>query len=174
MGRKNYWFLLVIIFGVLSIFICTNIPFQLGLDLRGGSQLTLEVQPTEEITKITSNEIEGVKAVLDKRVNGLGVSDSQLQTIGTNQLLLELPGEQDPSGAAKVLGETALLEFRIQKIGTEAELKDLQTERNSVDSIIKLLLENNNSAQLIKELNINNEVNKLFEKYNIKSNYYYR
>ena len=104
MGKKNYWFLVVIIFAVLSIFICTNIPFQLGLDLRGGSQLTLEVQPTQEIKKITPNEIEGVKAVLDKRVNGLGVSDSRLQTVGTNQFLLELPGEQDPSGAAKVLG----------------------------------------------------------------------
>ncbi len=170
MGRKNYWFIVVIIFAVLSIFICTNIPFQLGLDLRGGSQLTLEVQTTEEITKITPNDIEGVKAVLDKRVNGLGVSDSQLQTIGTNQLLLELPGEQDPSGAAKVLGETALLEFRIQKNGTEAQLKDLQTQRNRVESIIKLLEENNNSAQLIKELNINNEINNLFDKYNIKSN----
>ncbi len=81
MGRKNYWFLVVIILSVLCIFICTNLPFQLGLDLRGGSQLTLEVQPTEDIKKITSNEIEGVKAVLDKRVNGLGVSDSQLKTV---------------------------------------------------------------------------------------------
>ena len=169
MGRKNYWFFVVIILAVLSIFICTNIPFQLGLDLRGGSQLTLEVQPTEEITKITSDQIDGVKAVLDKRVNGLGVSDSQLQTIGKNQLLLELPGEQDPSGAAKVLGETALLEFRIQKNGTEDKLRDLQTQRNSVESIIKLLEENNNSAQLIKELNINNQINNLFERFNIKS-----
>jgi len=170
MGRNNYWFLVVIIFAILSIFICTNLPFQLGLDLRGGSQLTLEVQPTTNIVKITSNEMEGVKAVLDKRVNGLGVSDSQLQTVGTNQLLLELPGEQDPSGAAKVLGETALLEFRIQKNGTETKLRDLQTQRNRVESTIKLLDENNNSAQLIKEINVNNEINKLFEKYNIQSN----
>ncbi len=169
MGRKNYWFFVVIIFAVLSIFICTNIPFQLGLDLRGGSQLTLEVKPTEEITKITSNEMEGVKAVLDKRVNGLGVSDSQLQTVGTNQLLLELPGEQDPKGAAKVLGETALLEFRIQKIGTEVQLRDLQTQRNTIESIIKLLEDNNNSAQLIKEINIDKDINNLFEKYNIQS-----
>ena len=169
MGRKNYWFLFVILFAIFSIFICTNIPFQLGLDLRGGSQLTLEVQPTKEITKITPNEIEGVKAVLDKRVNGLGVSDSQLQTVGTNQLLLELPGEQDPSGAAKVLGETALLEFRIQKNDTAAQYRDLQTQRNSVESIINLLEENNNSAQLLKEININNDINQLFEKYNIQS-----
>ncbi len=170
MGRKNYWFLIVIIFAILSIFICTNIPFQLGLDLRGGSQLTLEIQPTEEITKITSNDIEGVKAVLDKRVNGLGVSDSQLQTIGTNQLLLELPGEQDPSDAAKVLGETALLEFRIQRNGTEDQLRVLQAQRNSIESIINLIDQNINSAQLIKEINTSNDINKLFEKYNIKTN----
>ena len=169
MGRRNYWFLVVIILAVLSIFICINIPFQLGLDLRGGSQLTLEIQPTDEITKITPNEIEGVKAVLDKRVNGLGVSDSQLQTIGSNQLLLELPGEQDPSGAAKVLGETALLEFRIQKNGTESKLRDLQIQRNKIESNIQLL-EENNSAQLLKELNIRDDINKLFEKYNIQSN----
>ena len=170
MGRNNYWFLVLIILGVLSIFICTNIPFQLGLDLRGGSQLTLEVQPTEEITKITTNEMEGVKAVLDKRVNGLGVSDSQLQTVGTNQLLLELPGEQDPSGAAKVLGETALLEFRLQKVGTESQLKDLQSKRNRVESFIELLEKNKNSAQLVKEINVNTEINKLFENYNIQTN----
>ena len=161
MGRKNYWFLFVILFGILSTFTIIKNPFQLGLDLRGGSQLTLEVKTTEEVTKITSKEIEGVKAVLEKRVNGLGVSDSQLQTVGTNQLLLELPGEQDPAGAAKVLGETALLEFRIQKNGTETKLRDLQTQRNSVESIIKLLEENNNSAQLIKEININNKINQL-------------
>ena len=170
MGRKNYWFLVVIIFAVLSVFICTNIPFQLGLDLRGGSQLTLEVQPTEEIPKITSNEIEAVKSVLDRRVNGLGVSDSQLQTVGNNQLLLELPGEQDPSGAAKVLGETALLEFRVQKVNTDFKLKDLQTQRNRVENIINLLQENNSSTQLIKEINVNNEINELFERYNIQSN----
>ena len=160
----------VILFAVLSIFTITKNPFQLGLDLRGGSQLTLEVQTTQEITKITSNEIEGVKAVLEKRVNGLGVSDSQLQTVGTNQLLLELPGEQDPSGAAKALGKTALLEFRIQKNGTDSQLRDLQTQKRSVESILKLLDENNNSAELIKEINTNNEINNLFEKYNIKSN----
>ena len=57
MGRKNYWFLVVIILAVLSIFICTNLPFQLGLDLRGGSQLTLEIKPTKEITKITTNKL---------------------------------------------------------------------------------------------------------------------
>ena len=35
--------------------------------------------------------------------------------------------DQDPSGAAKVLGETALLEFRIQKKGSENQYKELKT-----------------------------------------------
>jgi preprotein translocase subunit SecD len=53
------------------------------------------------------------------------VSESTLQTIGDDQLLLQLPGEQDPSRAAKVLGTTALLEFRAQKPGTEREMSGL-------------------------------------------------
>ena len=169
MGRNNYWFLFIVFFVIISIFIFTKIPFQLGLDLRGGSQLILEIQPTKEITNISTNEIEGVKSVLDKRVNGLGVSDSKLQTIGSNQLLLELPGEQDPSRAAKVIGETALLEFRVQKNNTEPKLKDLQSLRNKVDSIINLLDKNSNSALLIKEINVNSQINDLFEKYNISN-----
>ena len=171
MSRQNYWLGFIIALAILSLYICKSFPFQLGLDLRGGSQLTLEVQPTKEITKITSNQIEAVKAVLDKRVNGLGVADSQLQTIGTDQLLLELPGEQDPSAAAKVLGETALLEFRVQKIGTKDSLKELQSLRSSVSRIIKLLETTNNESlnisQLIKE---DNEIASLFKRYNLLTN----
>ncbi len=168
MSRQNYWLGFIISLGILCLYVCINFPFQLGLDLRGGSQLTLEVKPTTEIIKISSDQIEAVKAVLDKRVNGLGVADSQLQTIGTNQLLLELPGEQDPSGAAKVLGETALLEFRVQKVGTNDSLKELQSLRSQVSRIIKILETSNNESlkinQLFKE---NNQIATLFKKYNL-------
>ena len=63
MSRKNYWFLVIILFAVLSIFICTNIPFQLGLDLRGGSQLTLEVQPTEDIPTPYNGNLENLTII---------------------------------------------------------------------------------------------------------------
>ncbi len=168
MSRQNYWLGFIIALAILCFYVCTNFPFQLGLDLRGGSQLTLEVQPTKEFTKISSDQMEAVKAVLDKRVNGLGVADSQLQTIGTDQLLLELPGEQDPSGAAKVLGETALLEFRVQKVGTRDSLKELQALRSRVSGFIKILETRNNKSlninPLIKE---NNDLVNLFKKYNL-------
>ncbi|MCP4973405.1 MAG: protein translocase subunit SecD, partial [Prochlorococcus sp.] len=102
----------------------------------GGSQLTLEVQPAGEITRVKSEQLEAVKVVLDRRVNGLGVAESTLQTIGEDQLVLQLPGEQDPSRAAKVLGSTALLEFRAQKPGTESELRNLTRLRAQARAIL--------------------------------------
>jgi preprotein translocase subunit SecD len=98
---------------------------QLGLDLRGGSQLTLQVMPAGAIKQVKSEQLEAVKDVLDRRINGLGVAESTLQSVGDDQLVLQLPGEQDPSRAAKVLGTTALLEFRAQKPGTEQEMTGL-------------------------------------------------
>ncbi|MEB3290811.1 MAG: protein translocase subunit SecD [Leptolyngbya sp.] len=94
----------------------------LGLDLRGGSQLTIQVQPTEAIPTITEREMEAVQSVVEGRVNGLGVSEAIVQQLGNDQLLVQLPGINDPQQAERVLGGTAQLEFRAQKAGTEQQL----------------------------------------------------
>ncbi len=132
MFRQQGWFAFLLALVIAALSICINLPFQLGLDLRGGSQLTLEVKPVDDFKEISSEQVEAVKAVLDRRVNNLGVAESTLQTIGTNQLILELPGEQEPSKAARVLGKTALLEFRAQKPGTKDLMKSLQSLRSEV------------------------------------------
>ena len=61
MARHQGWFALILALAIAAGVVLVKNPLFLGLDLRGGSQLTLEVQPTQEISKITSNEIEGVK-----------------------------------------------------------------------------------------------------------------
>ncbi len=142
MARQQGWFALILALSIAAYSVCVNFPLQLGLDFRGGSQLTLEVQPVGDIEDVKIEQLEAVKSVLDRRVNGLGVAESTLQTIGDDQLILQLPGEQDPSRAAKVLGETALLEFRAQKIGTDAEVKKLQTLRKQLTSIVSLIKSN--------------------------------
>ncbi|MFL0759305.1 MAG: protein translocase subunit SecD [Prochlorococcus sp.] len=147
MARQQGWFALILALAIAAGSVCANFPLELGLDLRGGSQLTLEVQPAGEITRVKSEQLEAVKAVLDRRVNGLGVAESTLQTLGDDQLVLQLPGEQDPSRAAKVLGETALLEFRAQKPGTEEEVRNLQRLRRQVESILKLKQERAKSGE---------------------------
>lgn len=136
MARQQGWFALLLALVISAFLLCINLPFQLGLDLRGGSQLTLEVQPINISEKVNSEQLEAVQLVLDRRVNGLGVAESSLRTVGSDQLILELPGEQEPSRAARVLGKTALLEFRAQRAGTRIEMQRLQRLRSQLRGII--------------------------------------
>ncbi len=148
MARQQGIFALILALAIAAGAVCNTFPLELGLDLRGGSQLTLEVQPTEQVPRVTANDVEAVQAVLDRRVNGLGVSESTLQTIGTNQLLLELPGEQDPSRAARILGETALLEFGAQKPGTDDLMKELKQLRFQIQFLKTQYLNNEDQFDL--------------------------
>jgi|TARA_B100000073_G_scaffold246303_1_gene206764 preprotein translocase subunit SecD len=136
MARQQGWFALILALAIAAAAVLSSFPLQLGLDLRGGSQLTLEVQPAGEITTIGAEQMEAVKAVLDRRVNGLGVAESTLQTVGEDQLVLQLPGVTDPTRAADVLGSTALLEFRAQQEGTQEEVQSLRQLKAQLLSVL--------------------------------------
>lgn len=122
MGKYRLWLGIIVVLVILAIVVLVQIPTRLGLDLRGGSQLTLQVQPTAEIPTITERELEAVQRVVEGRVNGLGVSEAIVQQLGNDQLLVQLPGISDPEQAERVLGGTAQLEFRAQRAGTEQQL----------------------------------------------------
>ena len=136
MARQQGWFALILALAIAASSILITYPIKQGLDLRGGSQLLLEVQPAGSITKITKTELESVKSVLDRRVNSLGVAESTLQTVGDNQLVVQLPDVTDASKAAEKLGKMALLEFRAQKPGISEEMRGLQRLRSQVKSIL--------------------------------------
>ena len=171
MARQQGWFAFILALAFAAGAVCANFPLQLGLDLRGGSQLTLEVQPSEEIQKVDSEQLEAVKAVMDLRVNGLGVSESTIQTIGNNKLVVQLPGEQDPSRAAEILGSTALLEFRAQKRGTQNELRDLQRIKRQSENILKSYRTNSKDLDSSLELKLDRDQIELSQKIlNIDSN----
>ena len=146
MARQQGWFALILALAIAAgaLLFSWNTPEtplgqRLGLDLRGGSQLTLQVLPAGAIKTVQKEQLDAVKEVLDRRINGLGVAESTLQTVGDDQLVLQLPGEQDPSRAAKVLGTTALLEFRAQKPGTEQRMQELlNLKRQATALLIRL------------------------------------
>jgi preprotein translocase subunit SecD len=146
MARQQGWFALILALAIAAgaLLFSWNTPEtplgqRLGLDLRGGSQLTLQVLPAGVIKTVQKEQLDAVKEVLDRRINGLGVAESTLQTVGEDQLVLQLPGEQDPSRAAKVLGTTALLEFRAQKPGTEQRMQELlNLKRQATALLIRL------------------------------------
>ncbi len=136
MARQQGWFALILALAIAAGVLLVQFPLQLGLDLRGGSQLTLQVLPAGTIKRVEREQLEAVKEVLDRRINGLGVAESTLQTVGTDQLVLQLPGEQDPSRAARVLGTTALLEFRAQKNGTEQQMRGLLALKRQAQAVL--------------------------------------
>jgi preprotein translocase subunit SecD len=87
-----------------------NVKINEGLDLQGGVQLLLEADPPAG-TKIDSGTMQGVRDTIEKRVNGLGVSEPVVQTRGSNQVVVELAGATDPEEATRIVQKTALLEI---------------------------------------------------------------
>ena len=130
MEKQRTFVILIIVLVAAAIFTLVNLPLQLGLDLRGGSQLTIQLQTTPEVSEITSEKLEGVKTVISKRVNGLGVSEAVVQSVGEDRILVQLPGVSDPETAERVLGGTALLDFRkeTKNLEIQAEYQVKQQE----------------------------------------------
>ena len=123
MQKQKAYIVLILGLVAAAIAILITIPPQLGLDLRGGAQLTIQVNPTKEQpdVKPTANDIEAVQRVLENRINEFGVSETTVQTIGEDKILIQLPGESQPEEAERRLKGTAKLEFKEQRQGTEGD-----------------------------------------------------
>ena len=83
----------------------------LGLDLRGGSHIVLQAQPTEQ-REIDNDVMEGIQNIIERRVNSLGMSDVTVQREGRDRIIVELPAVDNPNEAMEVIGRTAVLSFR--------------------------------------------------------------
>lgn len=121
MEKQRTFIILIIILVITAIVTLVNLPLQLGLDLRGGSQLTLQLQTTPEVPEISQDKLDGVRTVISNRVNGLGVSEAVVQSVGDDRILVQLPGVSDPKEAERVLGGTAQLDFRTQTDNPEIQ-----------------------------------------------------
>jgi preprotein translocase subunit SecD len=93
-----------------------DIPFVLGLDLQGGTQLIYEANVDGIPESDRSTSLEGVRDVIERRVNATGVSEPVVQvnkTISGNyRVIVELAGIKNVNDAIKMIGETPLLEFK--------------------------------------------------------------
>ncbi|RPI83956.1 MAG: protein translocase subunit SecD [Chloroflexi bacterium] len=82
----------------------------LGLDLVGGAQVLLEANLPEG-QEVTSEQMETALAIIEDRVNGLGLSETVVQRAGDRFIVVEIPDVEDPLMAEAAIKETALLEF---------------------------------------------------------------
>lgn len=100
--------------------------FVLGLDLAGGSSLTYKADTERLPEEVNVDEsIESLRDVIERRVNLFGVREPTVTTQFSRlaqewRLVVELPGVADVNQAAKLIGETPVLDFRTEKKGAKA------------------------------------------------------
>ncbi len=109
---------LIVILAIFAFAVCALIfpwfgreQMRLGLDLQGGIHMVYradlsQVEPGEE-----ADIIEGVVAVLNNRINPLGVTEPVIQRQGRDRILVELPGLSITDKEKERLSRVALLEF---------------------------------------------------------------
>ncbi|MFH0956186.1 MAG: peptidylprolyl isomerase [Candidatus Falkowbacteria bacterium] len=95
-----------------------EVPFRLGLDLLGGTQLIYQADVSVLSAAEKGNAVEGVRDVIERRINVFGVSEPNVQINRTSggdyRIIVEMAGIKDVKQAIQMIGETPLLEFKEQ------------------------------------------------------------
>lgn len=100
-------------------------PWHLGLDLVGGSHLVYQIDLSKVAATDQDSVVQGLRDVIEKRVNLFGVSEPQVYTAQTGnqaQLIVDLAGVKDVTDAINQIGQTPLLDFReVQGTGSSTQ-----------------------------------------------------
>lgn len=116
-------------------------PFILGLDLQGGTSLEYEAD-TSKIPQAEQREaMAGVRDVIERRVNTLGVSEPVVQITQTDsawRVNVELAGIRDVNQAIKLIGETPILEFKERNTEKPRDLtaeESAELEKRNIEAL---------------------------------------
>ncbi len=100
---------------------------KLGLDLKGGTHLLLEVDASKLDEKTTMRDaVDRAVEVMRNRIDQFGVSEPLITKQGDKWIVIQLPGIKDPARAKELIGKTALLEFCL--VNTDPALADITTK----------------------------------------------
>ncbi len=84
---------------------------KLGLDLQGGTRITLQAQ-TDNGDQVTEDKLAEARDIIEQRVNGTGVAEAEVTSQGGDQIIVEVPGQESQELVEQV-GRTAQLRFRL-------------------------------------------------------------
>ncbi|MEA2031523.1 MAG: protein translocase subunit SecD [candidate division Zixibacteria bacterium] len=86
---------------------------RLGLDLQGGIHVVLRVKMEELDAGARKEAVDRAIQIIRNRVDGLGVAEPMIQKQGNDRIIVDLPGYTDAERAEDLIGQTALLEFKL-------------------------------------------------------------
>jgi preprotein translocase subunit SecD len=132
---------------------------KLGLDLKGGMHLALEVDDPNNTLSASakSDMMSRVERIVRTRINEFGVQEPLVQKEGGDRLIVELAGISDPEEAKKIIEKQAFLEFKLVKPVTQVQEALPRIDRAvvstlGVDSIRKLGAAVTASGQNLQQL----------------------
>lgn len=121
-------------------------PFRLGLDLSGGTHLVYQADVSAVPSSQTGDSMDALRDIIERRVNLFGVSEPVVQiqhgsviSGGGEKLIIDLPGVTDVKKATEMIGQTPLLEFKIERSKdapiqiSPTNIKDGKVDLGSVD-----------------------------------------
>lgn len=142
--------------------------FQLGLDLQGGAHLVYEANMDTIPNEDRADALEGVRDVIERRVNAFGIAEPVVQTNitpGSYRVIVELAGVFDVGEAIADIGETPILEFKIPEeaagdleASEEQELQILEAQvaqKEAAEDVLRRALDGEDFAELAAEFSIN-------------------
>jgi len=95
-----------------SLYYILKEPINLGLDLKGGTQIIL--RPTERGgEEVNTQSLDKAMLIIMDRIDKLGISEPLVTKDLSNNIVIQLPGVKDPDKAKEIIGKTAQLEFRL-------------------------------------------------------------
>ncbi len=113
-------------------------PFKLGLDLSGGTHLIYKADVSQIGSTSVTDAMNSLRDVIERRINIFGVSEPIVQvqegsfiSNGEQKLIVDLPGITDVKKATDMIGQTPLLEFKIEApAGTKKDLPEATINAN--------------------------------------------
>jgi SecD/SecF fusion protein len=101
----------VLLLLVAAGFVIATKATRLGLDLKGGTELVYQGQPTPQVPTVTPQALDDALNTIRKRTDALGVSEPEIQRSGRDQISIGLPDVQNAQRAIDQVGSTAQLQF---------------------------------------------------------------
>ena len=109
--RRSVLFLAVVIGLIAASAVVVAIkPITLGLDLQGGVEVVLQGKPTRD-SQVNKEAIDRSVEIIRNRVDAFGVSEPEIQTQGSDQIVVSLPGAKNPDQVVENLIKPAQLVF---------------------------------------------------------------
>ncbi|MER5200697.1 protein translocase subunit SecD [Streptomyces sp. NPDC002755] len=110
-GRSLALILIAIVGLTAGMFASGHTTPRLGIDLAGGTSITLEAK-SDQGSAVNKANMDTAVEIMNRRVNGLGVSEAEVQTQGSRNIIVNIPKGTNSEKAREQVGTTAKLYFR--------------------------------------------------------------